>query len=568
MDLQDVISDIHRHTEDVILVCRAEPFDHPGPEIVFVNDAFTQHTGYTAEEVIGRTPRMFQGPETDIDEARRMGRELRRWKTVRAEVQNYKKNGELYWSEIVIRPIADETGWYHYWVSVQRDVTERRKLLKDLEESMKENDWQARHDGLTGLLNRRGLDEVLAAAQEQGDLVLLYYADLDLFKAINDTLGHAAGDAVLVSLGQRLRELARAGDHVARIGGDEFVLLRRSPGDEVPVAAGTQMIAQLSQPVPYRGRRCHFGVSMGAAYAGAGHGDFSSLMSRADMALYRSKQRGRNRIHLFDGRMARAKAEKKAMSEELAGAVANKQLLGYFMPQVSAQTGELVGAEVLARWPHPNRGLIQPNVFVPLAEELKLIPEIDAMMLAQALELRESWRAQGFTPPRCSVNVSARRLLDPNLIPSLQRSNIPPDAISFELVESVFLDHANARIQWTIDALRDLRIGVEIDDFGTGHASIMGLRRIKPDRLKIDAQFMSGIETPGPERDLLLTIVEIGSILGISVVAEGIETQIQAEILTEMGCDTLQGYLYGAPMPADLFFERCLGGATAQTRPA
>ena len=413
------------------------------------------------------------------------------------------------------------------------------------------------HDALTRLPNRRYLDRFLgeraAASGDEAGIALLHI-DLDRCKQINDTLGHAAGDAMLVHAAEVLRTNVRDDDFVARIGGDEFVVvssLRNGRRDLTRLA--TRIIDQMRQPMPYMGHECRCGVSVGIAYQRGAKVDDKRLLIDADIALYRAKRRGRNRYEFFTEALQAEIVSTKQMADDILSGIEQGQFIAWYQPQFNARTHEICGVEALARWEHPSRGVVAPDLFMPIAEDLNVVATIDRMILEQTLGWMATWRTKGLAIPRASVNVSARRLRDENLIRSLRKLDITPGTISFELVESIYLDESDDVVAFNIEQIRELGIDIEIDDFGTGYASIVSLLRLKPRRLKIDRQLMMPVVESEGQRQLIASIVDIGHSLGIGVVAEGVETEDHARIATELEADILQGYAFAKPLsPAAL----------------
>ena len=451
-------------------------------------------------------------------------------------------------------------------VGAEWDVTADVKLREDLERArflseMRNAELEAAkariehnslHDSLTGLPNRRYLDQVLeAAAQKRDQDVALLHIDLDRFKQINDTLGRAAGDAMLVHASKILMSKVRCGDFVARIGGDEFVVFCQAGLDNKDLAAlADRIIAEMRQPVPYEGHLCRFGVSIGIAVEHGLAADPKRLLVNADIALYRAKGRGRNRHEFFTEALQAEIVNTKRVADEILGGLERNEFITHYQPQFDARTLEIAGVEALVRWAHPGRGLLAPAAFLKTAEELNVVSTMDRLVLEQALVDFRDWNAAGLNVPRISVNVSARRLQDDELIASLKDLDIAPGTVSFELVESIFLDENDDLIIWNVNQIKDLGIDVEIDDFGTGYASIVSLQKLKPRRLKIDRQLVVPIVKSAKQRRLLESIIEIGKSLDIEVVAEGVETMEHARILKEIGCDFLQGYAFARPMSA------------------
>lgn len=419
----------------------------------------------------------------------------------------------------------------------------------------------ALHDSLTGLPNRRYLDERLIERASHrnahgGQLCLLHF-DLDRFKQINDTLGHAAGDYMLMHTAEVLQSATRDDDFVARVGGDEFVILLESDAQITRLEAlARQVLEVMSQPISYQGQSCRSSVSIGIACASGPNIDPQLLLMNADVALYRAKNTGRNGFVYFTDSLQAEITAAKTCADEILWGLDNEAFIAHYQPQFDAQSLEIVGVEALARWQHPDRGLLPPAAFLKTAEDINVVADIDLLILEQALAERSSWIDAGLFVPRVSVNVSTKRLRQDDLVTRLREKKIEPGVLSFELLESIFLDDEDDEfISWQIGQLHDLGIGIDIDDFGTGHASIVGLLRTKPHRLKIARELVGPIVESDQQRDLVRSIIEIGHSVGVEVVAEGVETMAHADLLAAMGCDILQGYAFGRPMSSADFFN-------------
>ena len=431
----------------------------------------------------------------------------------------------------------------------ERQLSESKNA--ELEAAKARIEYVALHDSLTGLPNRRYLDEMLAESAQAGGHTALLHLDLDRFKHINDTLGHAAGDAMLIHASKVIKANAGASDFVARIGGDEFVVVSHGRSDQELASLADLIIEEMRLPVDYQGHQCRIGVSIGiAANSGV---DAKLLLVNADLALYRAKSRGRNRYEFFNEELQSEIVRTKQTADEILGGLERNEFVAYYQPQFDAKTLDIVGVEALARWRHPQRGILAPDVFLKVAEELNVVSLIDRTILKQALENLERWSLDRLNIPRVSVNVSARRLEDKDLIEGLRKLAIKEGTVSFELVESIFLDENDDLVAWNIEHIKELGIDIEIDDFGTGYASIVSLLKLQPRRLKIDRQLVTPITGSRAQRRLVSSIIEIGKSLGIDVVAEGVETMEHARILKELGCDILQGYALGRPMDAAAF---------------
>lgn len=422
-------------------------------------------------------------------------------------------------------------------------------------------EFNALHDSLTGLPNRRFLDEQLAKLAEQcsrnGERLAVLHFDLDRFKQINDTLGHAAGDAMLMHAAEVLKQSVREGDFVARVGGDEFVvLLSRHVSESRLEHLSMQVLDIMAQPIQFQGNQSRTGVSIGVATAQGQDIDPGLLLINADIALYRAKSKGRNRFEHFTEALQDEITAAKTCADEIHTGLENDEFMAFYQPQFDAQSLEIVGVEALARWQHPKKGVLPPIAFLKTAEDINVVSAIDRLILEKAIKARQHWLDAGEFIPRLSVNVSTKRLREDDLASGLRELNVEPGVVSFELLESIFLDEDDDDfIAWQIEQLHELGIDIDIDDFGTGHASIVGLLRLKPQRLKIARELVAPIVESEPQRELVRSIIEIGQSLNIGVVAEGVETMAHADILAAMGCDILQGYAFGRPMAEDDFLR-------------
>ncbi|MDH6264663.1 diguanylate cyclase (GGDEF)-like protein/PAS domain S-box-containing protein [Rhizobium sp. SG_E_25_P2] len=431
-----------------------------------------------------------------------------------------------------------------------RDELERAKTLAEarnteLEAIRSRLEFNALHDDLTGLPNRRFLDETLARRSEAAGLSILHI-DLDRFKQINDTLGHRAGDFMLTHTSSVLRSTAASEDFVARIGGDEFVVVSPFQGDLCRLQAMAQrIIEQLRAPVYVDKTPCRVGASVGIAFDARPDCDATQLLQNADMALYRAKSNGKNRYEFFTSELQDQIVVKKRVSDEILASLERGEFIPYFQPQFDARSLDLAGVETLARWAHPLKGVLPPATFLAIAEELDVVSAIDAMIMEKSLE---HMTALGSSAPKISFNISVRRLSDPELLTKLDRLPIPPEKISFELLETIFLDDSEGDLAANIEALRSRGFGLEIDDFGSGHASVIGLLKVKPNTLKVDRALIKPIVENREQRQLVQAIIEIGHSLGMKVTAEGVETAAHIDMLRDMNCDMLQGFALAKPM--------------------
>jgi diguanylate cyclase (GGDEF)-like protein len=437
------------------------------------------------------------------------------------------------------------------WIATHADVTEKRHIEKGIAHD-------ALHDALTGLPNRRyhekELGERAAKCREEGGGVALLHVDLDHFKEINDTLGHDAGDAMLVHAGQVLKSIVRGTDFVARVGGDEFVVICDIKGNtEFLSAVADRIIMKMQEPVPYKGQTCRFGVSIGIALQKGKEVDGKQLLMNADIALYRAKNNGRGGYEFFTRALQTEVATHRQMANEIMAGIQRDEFVTFYQPQINARTNEICGVEALVRWVHPTRGLLGPDKFIQIAEESDRVAQIGQSGCGQTLKNMADWKARGLVVPHASVNVSARRLNDPSLVQNLRSLKIPPGTISFEIRESIYLDEADDKVMRNIDQIKELGIDIELDDFGTGYTSIIGLHTIKPKRVKVDRQLVIPIVNDSSRLQIIKSVIDIAKALDIETIAEGVETMAHAKILMDAGCELMQGYGYAGPLGLDDF---------------
>lgn len=452
-------------------------------------------------------------------------------------------------------------------VGVNWDVTEDVRMQEDLRRAKQVSDVQneqleearlvmesaALHDALTGLPNRRYLDRIVAEYEGRptdAKALTVMHIDLDRFKDINDTLGHAAGDRILRHAASTLADLVFPGDFLARIGGDEFVVVS-APGNtglDYTELAG-RLIEAISRPIQYEGHECRVGSSIGIATRSSADARMEQVLVNADIALYEAKRHGRNRVESFTDALRLEAINTKRTADEILRGLEQNEFIAYFQPQFHAHTLEVVGLEALARWDHPTKGILPPAAFLHIAESLKVVSQIDAMVLNQALLQQFRLNASGYPIPKVSVNVSAQRLMDETLFDRLSSLSFRPGSLSFELLESISFDGEDREMIRQIERLKALGADIEIDDFGSGHASIVTLLKLTPRRLKIDRQLVIPLLESRAQQKLVASIIEIGRSRGIEIVAEGVETMAHAHVLRDLGCNVLQGYALARPMP-------------------
>ncbi|WP_374992020.1 putative bifunctional diguanylate cyclase/phosphodiesterase [Rhizobium sp. Pop5] len=437
------------------------------------------------------------------------------------------------------------------FVGAEWDVTDDVLLNKELERSRAEARLAADHDHLTGLLNRRSFDFALSElAREESAKVTLLHIDVDHFKEINDRFGHAVGDLVLRHVSKILVEAISAGDVAARLGGDEFAVLIPKDECDKTNAVLDHIQKSLESPIPVGDQALIVCCSIGVASAMSA--DLAKLLSQSDLALYHAKRNGRNRAEIFSDEMASALATERQLAQDLRSGLALGQIRPFYQVQVDAKSFRVNGVEALARWHHPTRGILAPAHFLSLASYNGLVAELDDVILMAVLADMQSLESQ-LEGIRVSVNLSADRLNDPELITKLGSYDIPPGRLSFELIETIFLDSLSDHVRQNIEAIKSFGIDIEIDDLGSGHASLLGLLELRPDRVKIDRQLVMPILQSVPSRRLVGSLVDIARALDMGVIAEGVETIEHAKVLADLGVHTLQGYAFGRPQSfADL----------------
>ncbi len=477
------------------------------------------------------------------------------------EIRYIRANGRVY------RPAGREMRI----VGANWDITKDMLLQADLREAQSQAEeqnvqlratrrtleHQSLHDALTGLPNRRFLDQFMEAGSGKADplhRMAFIHVDLDRFKEVNDTFGHAAGDEVLRQTTTRLLDLITPDEFASRVGGDEFVIATSGPSVERRSRELAQAIVRsLARPIEIGGHKCRIGCSAGISCQTAAMEEPRELLVNADIALYEAKKRGRNRFEKFSDELRMAAVLRKTMSDEFLTALERDQIVPYFQPQFDARTLQIVGVEALARWQHPDRGTLAPDRFLDIAESLNRAADLDAIILEKALFQSVRWKALGLNVPHLSVNISAQRLKDERMFDRLAGLQFSPGSLSFELLESISFDDHDEDLRVAITRLKSLGIDIEIDDFGTGHASIVSLIELGPKRLKIDRKLISPIEASVSQRRLVASIIEIGRSQDIEIVAEGVETVEHIEILRNLGCHALQGYAFSKPLAAAEF---------------
>ncbi|MDE2428191.1 MAG: EAL domain-containing protein [Burkholderiales bacterium] len=536
-------------------------------KIVFVNDAFQRHTGYRSEDVLGRPPHFLSGPATQTDELERIRYALNHCESVHVELIIYTRDGNEFWMEADIVPLADEHGKFTHWVATGRDISARKKSEEDIHRL-------AYFDVLTGLPNRRLLLDrmsiLLANARRTEIISAVLFIDMDNFKYINDARGHAVGDALLLQVTRRLCGLLREVDTVARIGGDEFVVLLANIAEEVNAGAHVAMHVaekirrEMTQLFDIDGLMYSTTCSIGVTLLPRDNQSADDLLREADTALYRAKSGGRNQVAFYETGMQSEIEQRLTLERELTEAFSNGQLQMVMQAQVD-RLGKANGGEMLMRWNHPVRGPISPAVFIPVAEESGLILTLGDWVLHEGCKALVRLAEEGM-PLSLSVNVSPKQFRQPDFVSKVKFALADTGAsaknLVLEVTEGLLIDN----LQDTISRMHELTsIGVRfsIDDFGTGYSSFAYLKKLPLYELKIDKSFVQDTPDDPNGTAIVQSILSMAAHLGLRVVAEGVETREQAEFLIANGCTSMQGFLFARPMPLDdwIALQRKLGAS-------
>ena len=536
------------HTIDGIIVRRVED-----QRTVYINDAICTLAGATREQILGGSVRGFIAPDSR-DAVDRHVQSVQKYGSAMFETVLQSTSGELIPVEVhsAIMPYGES----HVIVSVVRDVAERKRAEAALEHV-------AVHDALTGLPNRALFNDrlelaVAAAARNQRPMALLYM-DIDQFKAINDSLGHAIGDALLVAVSERLQEIVRAVDTVARGGGDEYhVILSELSGTEDASKAAQKIVESMRAPFTIAGHEIHATVSLGVAMHFGDEVSAATLVRNADMAMYRAKESGRDTVRFFDPAMSLVATERFKLSNELRQAVDRGEIRVFYQPIVNLVDGRIVGAEALCRWEHPARGMVLPSTFIPIAEESGSIVAIGEMVLRQSCRDVRQWQDTGHNGLIVSVNLSPYQLhlvdLEALVEDALSDAGIRADRLQLEITEGSAMQNV-AHTNRLFERLKGRGVRMAIDDFGTGYSSLAYLRRFPVHTLKLDRTFVRDFGSDPASRAVAASIISLAQALRINVVAEGVETMAQRKELLSQSCHQAQGHLFSRAVPAERFLE-------------
>jgi diguanylate cyclase (GGDEF)-like protein/PAS domain S-box-containing protein len=550
---------------DIVIITDTHFSAGQEPQIVFVNDAFERHTGYRKDEVLGKTTRILHGSKTQLSELTRILSEVQAGRSVRSELIHYKKNGEPFWLELEMAPVDYFGRGHTHWVSVARDITER-KASEDKIEHL------AFYDALTQLPNRQLLMDRLNGAlllnENPSDLGALMFIDLDHFKILNDTSGHAKGDLLLQQVALRLSANLRLSDTVARLGGDEFVVMLEHLGSDAEIAktkaiaVGEKILESLRVPFDLTGYQHHSTCSIGVTFFSNHREQIGDLLKQADLAMYQAKASGRNALRFFDPAMQALATANANLNFELREGLREQQFVLHYQPQV-AGNGKMFGVEALVRWAHPERGLVLPDQFISQSEDSGLILQIGQWVLITACEQLAAWAKSPETAElSIAVNVSVRQFEHPEFVDmvmsAITESGIAAHHLKLELTESLLATGFEVT-KAKMALLKQAGVTLSIDDFGMGYSSLSYLKHLPIDQLKIDRNFVTEILTDPNDAAIARTIIGLAQSLGLGVMAEGVETEAQRDLLAQFGCACYQGFLFCKALPInelELFMKR------------
>lgn len=538
---------IARKAEEAILITDLDS------RIIWHNPAFERISGYSADEIKGQWPsKLLQGRQTDPKTRAEIRAALSAHAPITVEVLNYRKGREQYWVRLSISALFDDLGTPYGYMAISSDISDRKRDEASLIATTSAMEWQALHDELTGLPNRRCFNATFEDRNLQADEIsalAIIRIDLDHFKNVNDTMGHEAGDLVLCDVARVLEEVTTGQNMPVRVGGDEFIVLLMDDGRlKTAQDLAAEILRRISEPFEYEGKKIRIGASFGIASSECEVVARGDLVRAADAALYIAKARGRNQVVAYGVQEHRQVVNTRHTAEHIRRGIERGEFEPFYQPQVDAYTREIVGVEVLARWVQPDQGVIPPSGFLQVAEQLSMLTVLDSMIMDKALCQVDQLEDQGLALPRVSFNVTASRLSDPDLLVAIDKRGFQKTKVSFEILETVFLDDQPEYLDFTLDLLREKGLSLEIDDFGSGHASMISLMRVRPDVLKIDQRLVFGAPSSEVCQNMVRAIIGIADSLEIAVTAEGVETQEHADMMQQMGCTTLQGFHFAKPM--------------------
>ena len=532
-------------------------------QIIHCNEKIIEMLRYeTKEDLIGQRPAKLspyfqpdgrvsleKGDEM-VERARTEGHHQFEWMHTR-------RDGEAFLADVTMTPITIEgRDVLHV---VLRDISEKKKAEAKLLEQKNALHHQAHHDALTNLPNRSllldRLNQGIKRADRNGTILAVFFIDVDNFKKINDSLGHHIGDKVLIRIAERLSSMTRGEDTLARLGGDEFTIIAEcSSSAQFASRLAQDVLDLLQEPITIEGHTLHLSASIGISFYPQDALSVQDLLKYADAAMYKAKNDGKNTYRFYSPEMTRLLIERVTMEEEIRHAMESDEFCVYYQPQVDATTGRVTGLEALIRWEHPDKGMILPDTFIPLAEETGLIIEIDRWVMRTAMRQVRAWRDEGIDPGVLSLNLAVQQLMSNEFIPLLEAemeaTAFLPEWLELEVIEREMMTNPEKSIE-RLGQLSTMGIAIAIDDFGTGYSSLSYLKQLPLDKLKIDRSFVQGVMTNQDDASITKAVIALAKSLNLNVIAEGAETSDQADFLVANGCSNIQGYFFGRPMSAE-----------------
>ena len=519
---------------------------HP---MIYVNPAFERLTGYSAEEALGKDCRFLQGSDRNQEGRQEVRTAIEGGLPAKVLLRNYKKNGRQFANELHLSQVRDTKGNVTHLVGIQNDVTEQLEIKERLAR-------QAKYDALTGVANRylliERLGEAIVAAEAEQSAIAVIILDLDNFKHINDSLGHMEADHLLVQISSLLNSLIGVEDTVARLGGDEFAIVIRHASDQARLLKCIEKIlAEIRRPVLLGSSELMVTASIGVALFPGDAVNADDLLLAADLSMYSAKRRGKNLYRFYTPSLRLNRNEPLDIAVGLKKAIVNGEFELFFQPRVSARTNEILSLEALIRWKHPTRGLLMPAQFIGVAEDTGIIHELGQWSMEEAIRQNAKWRQAGLKDISISVNVSPAQMRDPHFPTAvadiLSEAGLSPEALEIELTESLLIDNAGVA-EVSLCALKELGVKIAIDDFGSGYSGLHYLSRFPVDTIKIDHFFTGNIAHDKTSATICRSIIKLGQQIGLTTVAEGVETREQAVLLRSWRCTELQGHLFASPL--------------------
>lgn len=544
------LSSVVEQTDDIVIITDAKGL------VTYVNPSFSKISGYDSHEILGKNISAIKSGMHDNEFYQRLWNTITNGESFREVFINRGKSGKIYYEEKTITPLKDENNTINYFVSTGKDIS-------DQVETQKKMNHLATHDVLTGLPNRIMLEDRLTHACHQArrsnKKVAVLFFDLDRFKEVNDSLGHAIGDQFLNKIAQKISDNIRSDDTLSRFGGDEFVLVMESIENiDVVEIVAKKILKLIAEPIFIDNYEILSSASIGITIFPDDSNNKDDLLKNADVAMYRAKGEGGSRFEYFTRDMSEAAYRRMEMQNMLSHALENDEFVIYYQPKIHLLTGAVSGMESLIRWQHPQRGLVMPDEFISLQEESGMIVNTGKWVMENACRFNRKLREMGYSPMRVSINLSAKQFSDPDLIPFIkmlcEKNDRTSDFMEFEITESLLIKNFDTVIS-TLKEIHALGIHISIDDFGTGYSSLGYLKRLPIDSLKIDRSFISDLPEDKDDSAIIDAIIALANSLGIKTVAEGVENLEQIQLLQEKGCNDVQGYFISKPLCEDDFID-------------